>query len=79
MAGSGNGPLPGTLKAEAALTARFRFLALRLEVVMPPRANWKGYLKLSLVTCLVALFPASKDTTKQRLPAKRSRAPRRSI
>jgi hypothetical protein len=24
-----------------------------------PRAYWKGYLKLSLVSCPVALFPAS--------------------
>jgi DNA end-binding protein Ku len=26
---------------------------------MPPRANWKGYLKLSLVSCPVALYPAT--------------------
>jgi DNA end-binding protein Ku len=26
---------------------------------MAPRASWKGYLKLSLVSCSVALFPAS--------------------
>jgi DNA end-binding protein Ku len=26
---------------------------------MAPRANWKGYLKLSLVSCGVALFPAT--------------------
>jgi len=26
---------------------------------MPPRASWKGYLKLSLVSCAVALYPAS--------------------
>jgi DNA end-binding protein Ku len=31
---------------------------------MAPRANWKGYLKLSLVSCAVALFPAT--TTSQR-------------
>jgi non-homologous end joining protein Ku len=30
---------------------------------MPPGANWKGYLKLSLVTCQAALFPAASDTT----------------
>ena len=29
---------------------------------MPPRANWKGYLKLSLVSCPVALFPATSTT-----------------
>ena len=26
---------------------------------MAPRAYWKGYLKLSLVSCPIALFPAS--------------------
>jgi hypothetical protein len=30
---------------------------------MPPRANWKGYLKLSLVTCSVELFPATSEHT----------------
>lgn len=29
---------------------------------MAPRANWKGFLKLSLVTCPVALFPATSET-----------------
>src|SRR5499426_2855939 len=33
--------------------------------VMAPRANWKGYLKLSLVSCGVALFPAT--TTRDRV------------
>lgn len=28
---------------------------------MAPRANWKGYLKLSLVSCAVALYPASRS------------------
>jgi DNA end-binding protein Ku len=32
---------------------------------MAPRANWKGYLKLSLVSCAVELFPAA--TTKERV------------
>ena len=32
---------------------------------MAPRANWKGYLKLSLVSCAVALFPAT--TTRSRV------------
>src|ERR1051325_9703425 len=32
---------------------------------MAPRANWKGYLKLSLVSCGVALFPAT--TTRDRV------------
>lgn len=31
---------------------------------MPPRANWKGYLKLSLVSCPVALFPAASASEK---------------
>ena len=31
---------------------------------MPPLANWKGYLKLSLVTCPVALSPATSDKEK---------------
>jgi DNA end-binding protein Ku len=33
--------------------------------VMAPRANWKGYLKLALVSCPVALFPAT--TTRDRV------------
>jgi DNA end-binding protein Ku len=32
---------------------------------MAPRANWKGYLKLSLVSCAVELFPAT--STKDRV------------
>ena len=32
---------------------------------MAPRANWKGYLKLSLVSCAVELYPSS--TTKDRV------------
>lgn len=31
---------------------------------MAPRANWKGYLRLSLVSCPVALYPATSDTEK---------------
>ena len=29
---------------------------------MAPRANWKGYLKLSLVSCAVALYPAASTS-----------------
>ena len=29
---------------------------------MPPRAYWKGYLKLSLVSCPIALYPASSSS-----------------
>lgn len=28
---------------------------------MPPRSHWKGYLKLSLVTCPVSMTPATSD------------------
>jgi Ku protein len=34
---------------------------------MAARAYWKGYLKLSLVTCPVALYPASSKSEKTRL------------
>ena len=33
---------------------------------MAVRAYWKGYLKLSLVTCAVALYPASSKAEKTR-------------
>jgi DNA end-binding protein Ku len=33
---------------------------------MAPRANWKGYLKLSLVSCAVALFPATSTRDRVR-------------
>ena len=29
---------------------------------MAPRSNWKGYLKLSLVSCPIALYPATSAT-----------------
>jgi len=29
-----------------------------------PRANWKGFLRLSLVTCPIALYPATSETEK---------------
>jgi DNA end-binding protein Ku len=31
---------------------------------MAPRANWKGFLCLSLVSCPVALYPATSDSEK---------------
>src|ERR1700761_4907218 len=31
---------------------------------MAPRANWKGFLRLSLVTCPVALYPATSESQK---------------
>src|SRR2546421_7677184 len=33
---------------------------------MAPRANWKGYLKLSLVSCPIALYPATTEREKIR-------------
>src|SRR5438876_717697 len=33
---------------------------------MPPRSFWKGYLKLSLVTCPVAMAPATTEREKVR-------------
>jgi Ku protein len=30
----------------------------------PPRAYWKGYLKLSLVSCPIALYPATSEREK---------------
>jgi DNA end-binding protein Ku len=29
---------------------------------MAPRASWKGYLKLSLVSCPIALYPAASSS-----------------
>ena len=34
--------------------------------VMAARANWKGYLRLSLVSCPIALFPATSESEKVR-------------
>ena len=33
-------------------------------VRMAPRANWKGFLRLSLVTCPVALYPTTSESEK---------------
>ncbi|HWF95244.1 MAG TPA: Ku protein, partial [Xanthobacteraceae bacterium] len=35
---------------------------LMYGVVMAPRAYWKGYLKLSLVSCPIALYPATSSS-----------------
>jgi len=34
------------------------------SILNGPRANWKGFLRLSLVTCPVALYPATSDSEK---------------
>ena len=33
---------------------------------MAPRPNWKGFLKLSLVSCAVALYPATSTSQRVR-------------
>src|ERR671913_603947 len=33
---------------------------------MAARANWKGYLRLSLVSCPIALYPATSESEKVR-------------
>jgi DNA end-binding protein Ku len=35
-----------------------------LEFIMAARSNWKGYLKLSLVSCAVALYPAASSSSR---------------
>ena len=35
-----------------------------VEYIVAPRAYWKGYLKLSLVSCPIALYPATFEREK---------------
>jgi DNA end-binding protein Ku len=37
---------------------------IRSSPPWPPRTNWKGFVRLSLVTCPVALYPATSDSEK---------------
>src|SRR6187402_1859303 len=37
------------------------------ELVMAPRPTWKGYLKLSLVSCAVAMYTATSTSSRIRL------------
>lgn len=56
---SGNALLSGTkapVRLESARVLEFPAMA--------PRANWKGFLRLSLVTCPVALYPATSESEK---------------
>jgi DNA end-binding protein Ku len=39
---------------------------IAVDIRMAPRAFWKGYLKLSLVTCPVAMMPATSENEKVR-------------
>src|SRR4030081_1288829 len=41
---------------------RPRTIRLCQERPMAPRASWKGYLKLSLVSCPIALYPAASSS-----------------
>jgi DNA end-binding protein Ku len=44
----------------------FEQSCVALEFLMAPRPYWKGYLKLSLVSCPVALYPATSEREKIR-------------
>ena len=56
-----NASLPGRM---ARLDwSKVKFL-LCWSSLMAPRAYWKGYLKLSLVSCPIALFPATSEREK---------------
>src|SRR5689334_22015103 len=50
---------PGRLVRLESAQHRSRSIAF-----MAPRANWKGFLRLSLVTCPVALYPATSESEK---------------
>src|SRR5512146_1267161 len=39
-------------------------ISIGVPPAMAPRANWKGFLRLSLVTCPVALYPATSESEK---------------
>jgi DNA end-binding protein Ku len=39
-------------------------ICIGVHPAMAPRANWKGFLRLSLVTCPVALYPATSESEK---------------
>src|ERR1051326_4945379 len=60
--GQGTRPVPG-----GASTPRTRYIQTGLDVqefVMAPRAYWKGFLRLSLVSCPIQLFPATSEREK---------------
>src|SRR5256885_8089722 len=42
----------------------FPYTTLFRSVLVAPRAYWKGYLKLSLVSCPISLFPATSEREK---------------
>src|SRR6195952_4052177 len=57
-------PLPACLKPGPPVVFLVFGLLRLSEYPMAPRANWKGFLRLSLVTCPVALYPATSDAEK---------------
>jgi len=42
-------------------------IALKKELARVPRAYWKGYLRLSLISCPISLFPATSEREKVRI------------
>src|ERR1044071_833117 len=52
------------MSRNALASAVFRVEASPEHVMAATRAYWKGYLKLSLVTCPIELYPASSQAEK---------------
>src|SRR5438128_8706249 len=50
--------------SEPSRAIRLESSSIGVPLAMAPRANWKGFLRLSLVTCPVALFPATSESEK---------------
>ena len=48
----------------ATSSAYIVLIQYRWSEFMAPRANWKGFLRLSLVTCPIALSPATSESEK---------------
>src|SRR4051812_28673099 len=61
-----NTPRTGTYRRRGALSRIRRRSHFRGPTSMAPRANWKGYLRLSLVSCPIALYPATTESEKIR-------------
>src|ERR1700738_5170287 len=59
-----NDPADGTKLSEPRRADRLKSGISIWSSTMAPRANWKGFLRLSLVTCPVALYPATSESEK---------------
>src|SRR6202166_1600931 len=61
-----NHPADGSRMSEPRFAVRLESEphSFRSNAYMAPRANWKGFLRLSLVTCPVALYPATSESEK---------------